>query len=61
MGDAGPVPPEGTLLPETYLFTRGATRADILARMEAAQNEIPGRACGRARAAACRSRRRKRP
>src|SRR4051812_22026725 len=27
VGDAGPVPAEGTLLPETYLFTRGATRA----------------------------------
>ncbi len=26
-GDAGPVPAEGSLLPETYLFTRGETRA----------------------------------
>ena len=33
-GEAGPVPPEGALLPETYLFTRGTTRADIIARME---------------------------
>jgi UPF0755 protein len=33
-GDAGPVPPEGTLLPETYLFTHGTTRAQILERMQ---------------------------
>lgn len=49
MGDAGAVPGEGTLLPETYLFTRGATRADILSRMARAQQRLlaklwPGRA-----------------
>ena len=37
VGDAGPVPQEGTLLPETYLFTRGMTRARLLAQMAAAQ------------------------
>ena len=37
VGEAGPVPKEGTLLPETYLFTRGETRAHLLARMAAAQ------------------------
>ncbi|HEX2593339.1 MAG TPA: endolytic transglycosylase MltG [Rhizomicrobium sp.] len=37
VGDPGPVPDEGTLLPETYLFTRGTTRAQILAQMHAAQ------------------------
>jgi UPF0755 protein len=37
IGDAGPAPAEGTLLPETYLFTRGETRADMLAKMAAAQ------------------------
>ncbi|HEY5337984.1 MAG TPA: endolytic transglycosylase MltG [Rhizomicrobium sp.] len=37
VGSAGPVPPEGTLLPETYLFTRGMTRAQMLAKMHAAQ------------------------
>jgi UPF0755 protein len=37
VGEAGPVPAEGTLLPETYLFTRGETRAHMLARMAAAQ------------------------
>lgn len=39
-GDAGPVPPEGVLLPETYLFTRGTTRAQLIARMEAAQKTL---------------------
>src|SRR3954452_6894798 len=37
VGDAGKVPAEGTLLPETYLFTRGTTRAEILTRMARAQ------------------------
>jgi len=36
-GDAGPVPDEGTLLPETYLFTRGTARQKILGEMEQAQ------------------------
>jgi len=38
VGDAGPVPAEGTLLPETYLFTRGETRAHLLAKMARAQD-----------------------
>jgi UPF0755 protein len=33
VGDIGEVPPEGTLLPETYKFTRGDTRENILSRM----------------------------
>ena len=37
MGDAGPEPAEGTLLPETYLFTYGTTRAQLLQRMEKAR------------------------
>ncbi len=37
VGKAGAVPPEGSLLPDTYLFTRGTTRAQILARMHRAQ------------------------
>ena len=50
-GDAGPVPEEGTLLPETYLFTRGETRAHLLAKMASAQEKIlaekwAGRASG---------------
>jgi len=32
-----PVVPEGSLLPETYLFERGTTRAEILSRMHKAQ------------------------
>jgi UPF0755 protein len=40
VGDAGPTPAEGTLLPETYLFTRGETRAGILAKMRAAQEKF---------------------
>jgi UPF0755 protein len=39
-GDAGPVPDEGTLLPETYLFTRGTTRKELLSRMHAAQTKF---------------------
>lgn len=40
VGDAGPEPAEGSLLPETYLFTRGETRAHMLARMHAAQEKF---------------------
>jgi len=40
VGDAGPEPAEGTLLPETYLFTRGMTRAHMLALMQAAQKKF---------------------
>jgi len=40
VGDPGPVPEEGTLLPETYLFTRGMTRAGLLAQMAVAQTKF---------------------
>ena len=39
-GSAGPVPPEGSLLPETYLFVRGETRAQLLAKMHQAQQKF---------------------
>jgi UPF0755 protein len=39
-GKAGPVPPEGSLLPETYLFVRGETRAQLLAKMHQAQQKF---------------------
>ncbi len=41
-GDAGPEPAEGTLLPETYLFTHGTTRAQLLERMQTAQTKFLG-------------------
>lgn len=40
VGDAGPMPAEGTLLPETYLFTRGHTREALLAQMAKAQQHF---------------------
>jgi len=33
-------PREGTLLPQTYLFTRGTTRGQIIARMQKAQGDL---------------------
>jgi UPF0755 protein len=39
-GNPGSEPVEGTLLPETYLFTRGTTRGEILSRMERAQEKF---------------------
>lgn len=40
VGAAGATPPEGTLLPQTYLFTRDTTRAEIISRMQKAQREL---------------------
>lgn len=40
LGEVPDIPAEGALLPETYLFTRGTSRADIIARMEAAHVEV---------------------
>ncbi len=37
-GDPGPMPPEGTLLPETYHFSLGDSRKAVLGRMQAAMN-----------------------
>jgi UPF0755 protein len=39
-GDAGAVPDEGTLLPETYLFTRETSRSEMIARMKKAQAKV---------------------
>ena len=36
----GPIPEEGVLLPETYLFTHGTTRTEIIARMKTAQKTL---------------------
>jgi UPF0755 protein len=35
-----PVVPEGSLLPETYIFERGTTRAELLQRMHQAQEKV---------------------
>jgi UPF0755 protein len=40
LGNPGPVPAEGALLPETYLFTRGTSRAEIMDRMEKAEKKF---------------------
>ena len=39
-GDIAEVPPEGSLLPETYKFTRGDTRQDILDRMRRERDRV---------------------
>jgi UPF0755 protein len=39
-GESGAVPPEGSLLPETYIFRRGATRGEMLMRMHLAQTQL---------------------
>lgn len=39
-GDVGATPPEGALLPETYLFTRGTTRAEIVAKMQKTHDDL---------------------
>ena len=35
-----PVPAEGTLLPDTYLFDRGTSRSDLVERMSEAQTDL---------------------
>jgi UPF0755 protein len=39
-GEIAGVPPEGTLLPETYKVTRGTTRQQVLTRMQAAHKRL---------------------
>jgi len=39
VGTIETIPPEGTLLPETYKFTRGTTRKEVLDRMARAHEE----------------------
>ncbi len=38
-GDIPSLPPEGSLLPDTYDFTRGTARTDLIKRMQQAQTE----------------------
>jgi UPF0755 protein len=40
IGDVRQVPREGTLLPDTYDFTRGITREQMIARMQQAQQRL---------------------
>ena len=40
VGDMPMLPSEGVLLPETYNFTRGTTRAEIITRMQRAQTDL---------------------
>ncbi|WP_417684085.1 endolytic transglycosylase MltG [Roseibium sp.] len=40
VGDITDIPPEGALLPETYAFTRGTTRQQIVEQMKAAQSKL---------------------
>ncbi len=40
IGDPGPVPVEGSLLPETYLFTRGTTRQELIDHMKHEQADL---------------------
>lgn len=42
-GEVAEVPPEGSLLPETWSFARGERRADVLARMERAMEDTLAR------------------
>ena len=38
-GDPGPIPAEGELLPETYIYSRGDTREGMIERMQQAMQE----------------------
>jgi UPF0755 protein len=40
VGEIESVPPEGSLLPETYRFTRGTTRQQMINRMQRAQQRV---------------------
>ena len=39
LGEITEIPPEGSLLPETYVFTRGETRANIVRQMKRAHDK----------------------
>jgi UPF0755 protein len=39
-GDAGPPPPEGTLLPDTYVYSHGDSRNELIERMRRAMTQV---------------------
>ncbi|MGQ0484127.1 MAG: endolytic transglycosylase MltG [Hyphomicrobiales bacterium] len=39
-GDIAAIPPEGGIMPDTYVFRRGTTRQKLLEDMQAAQNQL---------------------
>jgi len=39
-GEIAEIPPEGSLMPDTYRFARNTPRSDIIARMQTAQDEF---------------------
>lgn len=39
-GEIAEIPPEGSLMPDTYRFARNTPRSDIIAQMQAAQDEF---------------------
>lgn len=41
-GDAGPVPPEGSLYPDTYIYSWGETRRALIRRMQRAMAHVVG-------------------
>jgi len=42
-GEIKEIPPEGSLLPETYKFSHGASRSEIIARMQADERKFVGK------------------
>jgi UPF0755 protein len=49
-GDTGPVPAEGDLLPETYIYSYGEQRRDLIERMQRAMAEALAKAWAERRA-----------
>ena len=45
-GEIATIPPEGSLLPDTYYFSKGASRSEILDRMRRRHAEGHGDALG---------------
>jgi len=43
-GDAGPPPPEGTLLPDTYIYSHGDNRRELIERMRREMEKVVAQA-----------------